>query len=224
MNRAPVELVGVTKRYSGSDHVAAPVDNISLAVEPGETVGICGASGTGKSTLLRVAAGVERPTSGAVLYGGEPAWVGKRRHARYPRPGYVMAVFQDPFSSLDPRWPVWKSLTEPLIPTGASRNERRCLAEAWLAKVHMDSSLIDAMPRELSGGQCQRVALCRAFVAKPALLVADEPTARLDVITAAAVALLLREAADDGMAVLVVSHHVSWLTPVADRIERMTFG
>jgi peptide/nickel transport system ATP-binding protein len=218
-----VELIGVTKRYALASGSTTPVDGVSLSIAAGESVGICGPSGSGKSTLLRLAAGIERPDAGEVVYGRQPAW-GTGRRARYPRPGYVMAVFQDPFTSLDPRWPIWRSLTEPLVAHRVPRGRRREFAASWLVKAHMDPDLIEARPGELSGGQCQRAALCRAFIAEPALLVADEPSARLDVITAAAVGEMLRHATGEGMALVVVSHHLAWLSTVTDRVFALRAG
>jgi peptide/nickel transport system ATP-binding protein len=208
------------------------VAGATLAVGAGEIVGIRGPSGSGKSTLLRLLAGIEQPDRGEISYTGRPAWSpGRRRHgqrlATFPRPGYVMPVYQDPFASLDPRWPIWQIITEPLTvapgprPTTADRRAtaRHLLGQSGM--VHVDDA---ARPGELSGGQCQRVAILRAIVARPVLIVADEPTARQDVITAAAMTQQLREAARAGAALVVVSHNTAWLETLAHRILELRDG
>jgi ABC-type dipeptide/oligopeptide/nickel transport system ATPase subunit len=228
-----VELAGVGRTYRTAAGTVTPVEAASLTVAPGEVVGICGPSGTGKSTLLRLVAGLERPDAGEVRYGGAPAWPVRPwwrrspRRAHWPRPGYVMPVFQDPFASLDPRWPIWRSITEPTT-VGRTRRpspgERRREAAGWLAQVGLDGLDPETRPAELSGGQCQRVAVVRALAARPALLVADEPTARQDVVTAAALVDLLTEVAAGGTAVIVVSHDTARLATCCSRLLRLDGG
>ena len=140
--------------------------------------------------------------------------------------GYVMPIFQDPLASLDSRWPVWRSITEPLTVRGSrmSKAERRELAREQLRQVALDNLDERLLPGQLSGGQAQRVAILRALVAQPALVVADEPTASLDVTTAAGVTRLLRESADLGIALVVVSHDQERLAVQCDRILRMEQG
>ncbi|MFG1928872.1 ATP-binding cassette domain-containing protein [Cryptosporangium sp. NPDC048952] len=116
-----------------------------------------------------------------------------------------------------PALPIWRTITEPLLSAG--RAERRAYAEEQLARVGLDAGRLDARPGELSGGQCQRVAVLRALAAEPGLLVADEPASRQDVITGAALGELFAGA---GTAVLVVSHDEAWLSRVASRVLTMT--
>lgn len=204
---------------------------VSLRVAPGEVLGVCGRSGSGKSTLLRLLAGLERPDSGRLLLGGAPVWPESGRSAgpRLPRPGWVMPVFQNARASLDPRWPLWRIITEPLTvgPPGRAVPERarlRELAAAELERVGLGQLDPLARPGSLSTGQCQRVAIVRALVAGPGLVVADEPTASLDLTTAAGVTRLLRQAADAGSALVVVGHDVDRLAVLADRVVRMVDG
>jgi peptide/nickel transport system ATP-binding protein len=164
---------------------------------------------------------MERPDAGQVRLGGHDAWTGPRR-----RPGYVMPVFQDPVSGLDRRWPLWRILAEPARGRGErpSRGDARARAAELLERVGLAGIGVDRRPGNLSVGQAQRVGIARALAAAPALLVADEPTASLDVIAATAITALLREIADAGTAVLVVSHDRPRLRAYADRIVTMTDG
>jgi len=210
----------LVRRYGST----TAVDGVTLTVEPGEIVGLSGPSGCGKSTLLRLLAGLERPDHGTLHLGGTDAWSGRSRQARYPRPGYVMAVWQDPYASLDPRWPLWRSITEPLTVPGrpaTSRAERQALAGEWLDRVGVGASRSHARPGELSGGQCQRVAIARALIAQPSLLVADEPTARQDVVTTAALTTVIREVLPAGTGVVLVSHDRRWLEMLAHRVQQL---
>jgi peptide/nickel transport system ATP-binding protein len=209
-----LRLQKVSVRYArGRVTALAETD---LDVRAGEIVGLQGPSGCGKSTLLRLAMGIEPPTSGTV-------W----RAKALMRPGAVLPVFQDPVGSLVPHWPIWRSIAEPLTAPGRpllSRGARRARVEAALAQVGLGEIDPEARPSELSVGQCQRVALARATVAKPDLIVADEPTSALDSQSTWRVSALLREAAEHGAAVLVVSHDSVFLERLADRTVRMDAG
>jgi peptide/nickel transport system ATP-binding protein len=185
--------------------------DIDLTVRAGEVVGICGPSGQGKTTLLRALAGLHRPLSGTIWLGDVAVWQGRR--PRRPRPGYVMPVFQDVSASLDPRWPVWRSVAE----AGVTRAD----VERLFTSVGLDHAHLDVRPRQLSGGQRQRVAIARALAGRPALIVADEPTAALDPTVAAGVVRLLREVADGGCAVVVASHDEARVNSFADRVLRV---
>jgi peptide/nickel transport system ATP-binding protein len=198
----------VTLGYLGGPPVLVGVD---LTVRAGEVVGICGPSGQGKTTLLRALAGLHRPLSGTIWLGDVAVWQGRR--PRRPRPGYVMPVFQDVSASLDPRWPVWRSVAE----AGATRAD----VERLFTSVGLDHAHLDVRPRQLSGGQRQRVAIARALAGRPALIVADEPTAALDPTVAAGVVRLLREVADGGCAVVVASHDEARVNSFADRVLRV---
>ncbi|MGE0838582.1 ABC transporter ATP-binding protein [Pseudonocardia sp.] len=219
---APVaEASDVSRRYRLPGGTVTAVDGATLTVRTGEIVGVTGPSGSGKSTLARIVAGMEHPDTGTVrLDGRDTSAPGPRR------PGLVMPVFQDPVSSLDHRWPLWRTLTEP----GRARGERpsRARAQALAADALDRVGLGDIDPRRLPGtlsvGQAQRVAIARALAARPRLLVADEPTASLDVTTATEITTLLRTVADAGTAVLVVSHDVPRLHSYADRVLVMSRG
>lgn len=195
---------------------------ISLVLAPGEIVGVQGPSGCGKSTLLRVASTLEKPSSGSVRVCGNTAPRGWRRD------GAVMPVSQNAGGSLDPHWPIWRTITEPLTarhrdhrPPAARRRE---IAAEQLCTVGLDGLDLDARPGQLSGGQCQRIAILRALVAEPRLLVADEPTAALDVSVAAGVLHLLADAAARGIAILIASHDRTALQVLCHRVVEFHDG
>ncbi|MEO0912261.1 MAG: ATP-binding cassette domain-containing protein [Pseudomonadota bacterium] len=174
-----------------------------LEIGAGQIVGLQGPSGCGKSTLLRLAMGIERPTGGRI-------W----RSQALDRPGAILPVFQDPVGSLVPHWPIWRSIAEPLTAPGRPRlaaRDRRARVRAALASVGLAAADPEARPSELSVGQCQRVALARATITEPAMIVADEPTSALDSPSTWLVSKLLRDAAERGTAVLVVSHDSEFL-------------
>lgn len=208
----------ITKTYrTGKGHQTA-VRPSDLTIHAGEIVGVVGPSGSGKSTLLRLVSGMEAPDAGALTWNGQAS--------PRPAPGTVMPISQDPVTSLDPRWPLWRSITEPLTVTArltkAARIQRAQDALEQVGIGHLDPT---ARPRQLSVGQAQRVAIARALIARPAMIVADEPTASLDVRTAQAMMSLLRELADrHGVAQFIVSHDVALLGTVADRLLRMDDG
>ncbi|OLT11894.1 hypothetical protein BJF78_25540 [Pseudonocardia sp. CNS-139] len=226
-SRTPVAVArSVTRTYRHGGGRITAVDAASVALHAGEVVGVIGRSGSGKSTLARLLAGIERPDHGDVELDGRAVWDGGRDHRHRLRPGYVMPVFQDPVSGLDRRWPLWRSLAEPLRARGErhTRGRHRRLAAELLASVGLGDVDPDRLPGTLSVGQAQRVTIARALAARPALLVADEPTASLDTTSAATITGLLRDVADAGAAVLVVSHDAPRLRGYADRVLSMSAG
>jgi peptide/nickel transport system ATP-binding protein len=209
-----LRMEGVSALYDRG-RVAALV-SADLEIGAGQILGVQGPSGSGKSTLLRLAMGAERPSGGTL-------W----RAEALARPGAVAPVFQDPVGSLVPYWPVWRTVSEPLTAPGRarlSRGARRNAARAALARAGLGDLDLEARPAELSLGQCQRVALARATIAEPRLIVADEPTSALDGPSTGEVGALLREAAERGAAVLVVSHDAAFLARLADHVIPMEAG
>nr|WP_274636386.1 ATP-binding cassette domain-containing protein [Microbacterium bovistercoris] len=184
------ELDEVGFRYrSGPDVLAG----ISFAIQPGEHVGIVGESGAGKSTLLRLLLGLSAPTAGTVRADGTALQTGAgarmRAHRRFAQP-----VFQDPYSSLDPRQRIGRTVSEPLRSLGVASGARaEELARRTLVSVGLEGDTADRYPHQFSGGQRQRIAIARALVTNPRVLLADEPVSALDMVTRVAIIDLLEE-------------------------------
>ena len=213
-----VVACGLSKRYSSVDR--AVLSDVSLTVEAGELVAILGPSGAGKSTLLHVIAGIDEPDSGEVTVAGvDVANLGEVERARF-RGEYIGFVFQQ--FHLLPHLRAWENVAVPAVLRGgrAARHEeraRRSLTSFGLA------DRADQMPSQMSGGELQRVAIARALVNDPVLVLADEPTGSLDTANGERVHQTLRAAADQGVAVVVVSHDPTVLD-VADRAVQMQDG
>nr|WP_246318598.1 ABC transporter ATP-binding protein [Leifsonia psychrotolerans] len=189
---------------------AQALDDVSFAVTEGRSVGLVGESGSGKTTLLRLLLGLASPTSGQILFGGEPLVPRNRAQMRRFRRS-VQTVFQDPYSSLDPRQSVAQIIAEPLrslgLATGADAAAR---VAAALESVGLSTDAATRYPHEFSGGQRQRIAIARAIAPGPKLVLADEPVSALDVTTRIQIMELLAElGAAQGLTVLMVSHDLS---------------
>ncbi len=211
MSASVVDVHGLTFRYPGATQPV--LDGIDLAVARGETVAVLGPSGRGKSTLLYLLGLFLRPTSGQViLHDLDVARLDDRDRSRL-RAHHIGFVFQDP--TLHPGWTVEENVAEGAIYAGESFPSALRRARGLL-DVYRLSHISGHRPAEISGGEAQRAALCRALMRRPSLILADEPTGNLDPDNAAHVMAGLRAAADDGAAVLVVTHAAS----VADASDR----
>jgi ABC-type glutathione transport system ATPase component len=202
------------------------LDAVTFSVAGGETVALIGRSGAGKSTAVRIALALERPTAGEVRWGDVTPHRLSARALRLAR-RRVAAVFQQPTSSLDPRQSLSASVGEPLSvhEPGLSRADRQARIDAALERVGLSRALGLRRPNEISGGEAQRVALARALIAQPSLVVLDEPTSALDASAAAGVLNLIRELADErGVAFLIVSHDLAAVAHVAARVAVLEAG
>jgi peptide/nickel transport system ATP-binding protein len=197
------------------------VDRVSLTVPVGTVVGLVGESGSGKSTLARAAVGLVAPDAGAITLGGSPV---PHRGGRRP----LQMVFQDPYSSLDPRMSVGDSIAEALprdLDELRGRRARREEVARLLELVHLDPHRARDLPARLSGGQRQRVALARALAGRPEVVIADEITSALDVSIQGAVLNLVRELqAELGLSMLFISHNLAVVRYVASRVAVMQGG
>ena len=222
---AVLRLEDVSYAYRGSDPEELAVDGVSLAVTPGQNLGLVGESGSGKTTLLRLLLGLLRPTSGRVLFDGIPLDLGDRSRMQAFRRS-VQTVFQDPYSSLDPRQRVGRIVGEPVrslrITSGRDADAR--VAEA-LESVGLPAAAASHYPHEFSGGQRQRIAIARAIVSRPRVLLADEPVSALDVITRIQVMDLLAELGSSrDLTVLMVSHDLGVVGALCQRTVVLQAG
>ena len=201
------------------------VDGVSLAVARGETLGLVGESGCGKTTVARCVVGLQRPTRGSVVVDGVEVAGADRRTLRAAR-AHMQMVFQDPATSLDPRMTVGETVGEPLLVRGLARGRAlRARVDALLTEVGLRPEHAGRYPHQFSGGQRQRVVIARALALRPALLVCDEPVSALDVSVRAQILNLLVELQRArGMANLFVSHDLAVVRHVCDRVAVMYLG
>ncbi|MDX3074211.1 ABC transporter ATP-binding protein [Streptomyces sp. MI02-7b] len=218
-----LELKDVTLRHRGS--TADAVRDVSLAVEAGESLALVGESGAGKTTLMRLLLGLSRPTVGSVHFDGAGLTLRDREQMRRFRRS-VQCVFQDPYSSLDPRRRVGAIVAEPLRSLGIdTRSAALPKAAAALERVGLPADALHRYPHEFSGGQRQRIAIARAVVCHPRVLLADEPVSALDVTTRVKVVDLLAELKrEQGLTLVMVSHDLSVVASLCERTAVLEHG
>ncbi|HET9548159.1 MAG TPA: ABC transporter ATP-binding protein [Desertimonas sp.] len=214
----------VSVRYGSGRHAITAVDNVSLDLPAGEVVGLVGESGSGKSTLAKAIVGLAELSGGAITLDGL-AITGTSRDTRQRR-RRVQMVFQDPHSSLDPRMSIGDSMAEALTVGGRlDRQQRRVETDRLLELVSLDPAVAGVLPRQLSGGQLQRVSIARALAAEPLVLIADEVTSSLDVSVQGSILNVLREIrAALGFTMLFISHNVAVVRYLSDTIAVMYLG
>ncbi len=225
-----LKVENLVKRYAkrslvGTGEELLAVDGVSFAIFPGTTLAVVGESGSGKSTLATCLACLESATAGNIWFEGKDIVKLGDRARRHVRP-QIQLIFQDPASSLNPRWSVLEILVEPLIVQRKfNREEISQRAGSLLERVGLSTDIVERPPAELSGGQRQRLAIARALALEPKLLILDEALSALDCSVQAQIANLLMELQSSlGMAYLFITHDLAMAAHLADEIAVMSRG
>lgn len=216
-----MSLISVDRVSFGYSRDRLVLNEVSVEIRAGASIGLVGESGSGKTTLLRLLLGLTRPDSGQIRFDGAALETRNGSLMRdYRR--QVQAVFQDPYSSLDPRQNVLGIVSEPLRSLRIA-GDRRAMVEAALVSVGLEPGILGRYPHEFSGGQRQRIAIARAIVARPRLLLADEAVSALDLSTRIRIVELLKQLAAD-MTLVFVSHDLGVVAALCDEMVILEKG
>ena len=221
-----LSIAAATRDYAvvqaGERRTLRALRGIDLDIGKGEVVAIVGESGCGKTTLSRLMLGIEAPTSGTVAVAGRPIGA----YGRIERAGLIQPVFQDPYSSLNPRQTLGTIIAAPLAVRGEGNGRSRQAAAAEMMQaVGLPEHLLNAYPSQISGGQRQRVAIARALIAQPQILICDEPTSALDVSVQSQIINLIGELQKKlGLTMVLISHNLAVVYHMAERVAVMYLG
>jgi oligopeptide transport system ATP-binding protein len=227
-----LKVSGLTKHYpikkgifSRQVGAVKAVDGVSFSVKRGETLGIVGESGCGKSTTARLVIRLLKETAGSIRFEGRELTALSAGELRTVRRDMQM-IFQDPYASLNPRWTVERTLLEPMLVYGVgSKGEQRDRVQELLTHVGLNPSYAKRYPHEFSGGQRQRIGIARALVLHPKLIIADEPVSALDISIQAQVINLLQDLQEQyRLTYLFISHDLSVVRHISDRVAVMYLG
>jgi len=241
-NQKLLELTGVTKIFDdrslainisfgskneSTDKVVKAVDNVSFELFEGETLGLVGESGSGKSTIAKIITGLVRPTNGEIFYNNVSLYNSNRKYQIDKSRGQIQMIFQDPYSSLNPRFKVRDIISEPIkfFQKNISSNELTQNVYDLIDIVGMTRQSLDRYPHEFSGGQRQRISIARALATRPRLLICDEPTSALDVSIQAQILNLLKDIQDElHLTILFISHDLPVIRQMCNRIVVLKNG
>ena len=214
-------------KNESTDKVVKAVDNVSFELFEGETLGLVGESGSGKSTIAKIITGLVRPTNGEIFYNNISLYNSNRKYQIDKSRGQIQMIFQDPYSSLNPRFKVRDIISEPIkfFQKNISHNELTQNVYDLIDIVGMTRQSLDRYPHEFSGGQRQRISIARALATRPLLLICDEPTSALDVSIQAQILNLLKDIQDElHLTMLFISHDLPVIRQMCNRIVVLTNG
>ena len=214
-------------KNESTDKVVKAVDNVSFELFEGETLGLVGESGSGKSTIAKIITGLVRPTNGEIFYNNISLYNSNRKYQIDKSRGQIQMIFQDPYSSLNPRFKVRDIISEPIkfFQKNISHNELTQNVYDLIDIVGMTRQSLDRYPHEFSGGQRQRISIARALATRPRLLICDEPTSALDVSIQAQILNLLKDIQDElHLAMLFISHDLPVIRQMCNRIVVLKNG
>ena len=229
MNKPVLELKEVCRDFTGGvfrTHTVHAVDHVSFSMERGKTFGLVGNSGCGKTTLSRMITHLLRPTGGQILFNGRDIrTLGRKEQKEYHRK--VQMIFQNPEASLDPTMRIRDSLEEAMAihAIGQPGADRKARIMQRLEQVGVQESLLERYPHQISGGEGQRLVICRALLLEPEVLLLDEPTSMLDVSVQASIMNLLRQLQQElGLTYLYITHDIELLGWISHTIGVMQKG
>ena len=206
---------------SSNDKIVKAVDNVSFELFEGETLGLVGESGSGKSTIAKIITGLVGPNKGNLIYNNEPLYNSNKKYQIHKSRGQIQMIFQDPYSSLNPRFKVKDIIAEPIkfFQKNISNNDLLQNVYDLIDIVGMTRQSLDRYPHEFSGGQRQRISIARALATRPRLLICDEPTSALDVSIQAQILNLLKDIQDElHLTMLFISHDLPVIRQMCNRI------